>query len=318
MIDQEFEGPLFKILSRNDSGESKGHQAGVVIPIPLRRYFPDLPAATAAEPAPHVPIRAVLVLDDGEPITATPSYQLQTWNLTRKGETRITGELQTIRKPSRPGDIILIERGRSDPSQYRLTILRQGTALYNAALVRTGGRKWGALTGAMPAVSKAEVDAAALEIDANTAGPFKPFEDDAQLQTVSKRIARSRAFRRLVIAAYGDRCAMCGGGAKSPSGVSEIEAAHVIPRALKGSDDIRNGIALCRLHHWAFDRQLIGLTPLGQLRVMPAVAALPENAAIAVLDGAPLLAPVDPAQHVHADAVAWSMAAFEKFWSGGP
>lgn len=318
MIEQEFEGPLFKILSRNDSGEGKGNQAGVLIPEQLRRFFPDLPPATAAQPAPHVPIRAVLVLDDGGPVTATPSYQLQTWNLTRKGETRITGELQTIRKPSHKGDIILIERGRSDPMQYRLTILQQGTALCDAAMARTGGRRWGPLAGAMPPVSNAEVDAAAVEIDANTAGPFIPFEDDAQLQTVAKRIARSRAFRQLVVAAYGNRCAVCGAGARSPSGVSEIEAAHVIPRALKGSDDVRNGIALCRRHHWAFDNQLVGLTSHGHLRVMPAVVALPENAGIAVLDGSPLLVPATPAHAIHPDAITWSVAAFDKFWSGGP
>src|SRR3546814_5875237 len=75
-----------------------------------------------------------------------------------------------------------------------------------------------------------------------------------------KRIARSRAFRKAVIAAYGGRCAMCGGGATAPDGRSEIEAAHVIPRGMAGADDVRNGLSLCRLHHWAFDNMLLGIS----------------------------------------------------------
>lgn len=33
----------------------------------------------------------------------------------------------------------------------------------------------------------------------------------------------------------------------------EVEAAHIVPHSSSGKDDIWNGIALCRLHHWALD-----------------------------------------------------------------
>jgi putative restriction endonuclease len=33
----------------------------------------------------------------------------------------------------------------------------------------------------------------------------------------------------------------------------EVEAAHIVPHSAHGKDDILNGLALCRLHHWAFD-----------------------------------------------------------------
>jgi putative restriction endonuclease len=33
----------------------------------------------------------------------------------------------------------------------------------------------------------------------------------------------------------------------------EVEAAHIVPHSANGKDDILNGLALCRLHHWAFD-----------------------------------------------------------------
>jgi putative restriction endonuclease len=32
-----------------------------------------------------------------------------------------------------------------------------------------------------------------------------------------------------------------------------VEAAHIVSHRYKGRDDIFNGIALCRFHHWAFD-----------------------------------------------------------------
>ena len=32
-----------------------------------------------------------------------------------------------------------------------------------------------------------------------------------------------------------------------------MEAAHIVPHSANGKDDILNGLALCSLHHWAFD-----------------------------------------------------------------
>lgn len=68
-----------------------------------------------------------------------------------------------------------------------------------------------------------------------------------------RRKARDQAFRELVREAYENTCAVCGKSRESPSGLPEVEAAHIFPRAEGGSDDVRNGIALCRLHHWCFD-----------------------------------------------------------------
>lgn len=71
--------------------------------------------------------------------------------------------------------------------------------------------------------------------------------------TESKRIARDRAFSEAVKTAYENRCAVCGAKRESPAGNPEVEAAHIYPRSEGGRDDVRNGIALCKLHHWAFD-----------------------------------------------------------------
>jgi putative restriction endonuclease len=77
-------------------------------------------------------------------------------------------------------------------------------------------------------------------------------EDETQYVETRRR-ARNRAFTELVREAYENTCAVCGSQRESPDGNPEVEAAHIYPKSKGGSDDIRNGVALCKLHHWAFD-----------------------------------------------------------------
>lgn len=60
--------------------------------------------------------------------------------------------------------------------------------------------------------------------------------------------------------AYDHTCAVCGASRFSPEGNPEIEAAHIYPKRQDGSDDVRNGVALCKLHHWAFDTGWLSLS----------------------------------------------------------
>ena len=63
---------------------------------------------------------------------------------------------------------------------------------------------------------------------------------------------RDPAFKKYVNEAYNNQCAMCG------IQLQLIEAAHIVPHSHeKGTDDVNNGIALCALHHTAYDRGLI-------------------------------------------------------------
>lgn len=73
-------------------------------------------------------------------------------------------------------------------------------------------------------------------------------------RTTGESILRTRGFRQAVIQAYDYRCSVCGLKMKSPGALSwEVEAAHIVPHRSFGRDDIWNGLALCRFHHWAFD-----------------------------------------------------------------
>lgn len=76
----------------------------------------------------------------------------------------------------------------------------------------------------------------------------------------TRRKARDYAFTELVRDTYDNTCAICGSNRESPSGIPEVEAAHIYPKAKGGSEDIRNGIALCKLHHWAFDSGWLSFT----------------------------------------------------------
>jgi putative restriction endonuclease len=40
----------------------------------------------------------------------------------------------------------------------------------------------------------------------------------------------------------------------------ETTAAHIIPKQRSGTDDPRNGLSLCRTHHWAFDEGIFSLS----------------------------------------------------------
>ena len=71
---------------------------------------------------------------------------------------------------------------------------------------------------------------------------------------------RDTAFRRVVTEAYDYRCTACGLRLVH-EGRSIVEACHLIPWSESHDDDPRNGLALCRNHHWAMDRHLIAPGP---------------------------------------------------------
>ncbi|MFC7138491.1 HNH endonuclease [Halosimplex aquaticum] len=77
--------------------------------------------------------------------------------------------------------------------------------------------------------------------------------DENQQFIEQRRRVRDTAFRRDVRAAYGNRCAVCGRHRTTPDGTPEVEAAHIYPKGAGGRDVVPNGLALCKLHHWAFD-----------------------------------------------------------------
>jgi len=77
--------------------------------------------------------------------------------------------------------------------------------------------------------------------------------------TQARRKARDTAFSNEVKEIYEFACAVCGKKRFTSSKYPEVESSHIYPKKKNGANDLRNGIALCKLHHWAFDNGLFSL-----------------------------------------------------------
>lgn len=91
-------------------------------------------------------------------------------------------------------------------------------------------------------------------------------EDEIEVKARSAQIYRlarvrdsaARRFSIEVLQAYRERCAFCGARLGGIPGIpSGIDAAHILAWSSYDLDIIGNGIALCKLHHWAFDAALM-------------------------------------------------------------
>ena len=75
-------------------------------------------------------------------------------------------------------------------------------------------------------------------------------------RTVQARL-HQQSFRERVLAAYRNQCALCRLRYREL-----LDASHIIPDGHPhGVPEIRNGLALCKIHHTAFDRNFIGIRP---------------------------------------------------------
>lgn len=90
--------------------------------------------------------------------------------------------------------------------------------------------------------------------------PFVYEQERERIRQLTSRVVRDRVFRRIVLRAYDQRCAVTGLKLINGGGRAEVEAAHIRPVEANGPDILTNGIALSGTVHWMFDRGLIGLT----------------------------------------------------------
>lgn len=83
--------------------------------------------------------------------------------------------------------------------------------------------------------------------------------NDAAETRYYERLTRHRihqaSFRVHVMEAY-KKCAIC-----RLKHTVLLDAAHIIPDSQKGPSTVQNGLALCKIHHAAFDSHIIGIRP---------------------------------------------------------
>jgi putative restriction endonuclease len=120
------------------------------------------------------------------------------------------------------------------------------------------------------------------------------------------KAARDQGFRRLVVTTYDHRCALCGVRIITPEQYTAVEAAHIVPWSRSRNDDIRNGMALCKLCHWAFDNGMMGISENYGVITSRHISAL-DNAPgfLSTLRGRSIIGPADsglwPAQQYLAE-----------------
>lgn len=128
--------------------------------------------------------------------------------------------------------------------------------------------------------------------DADPDAPaFTLFEETRRVSATAPLRNQSR-FRFRVIQRYGPACAVC-----SIAVLQLLDAHHIGPKKLGGSDDPRNGLLLCANHHRAFDARLWAIDPVSlgvvvaaphthdELGLKPDIGHLPK--------------------HPHPDALSW-------------
>ena len=91
-----------------------------------------------------------------------------------------------------------------------------------------------------------------------------PYKNREWTQKIVKKPYRKQGqFRKKVLKAYNNTCAVC--EIKEPS---ILRAAHIVQVTKGGSDEIENGICLCTNHEIAFDRGLIKIQSNGTVEVL--------------------------------------------------
>jgi putative restriction endonuclease len=94
--------------------------------------------------------------------------------------------------------------------------------------------------------------------------PLSPTE--AQRRYV-QRVVRARMhqpeFRSTVLLAYADHCAVC-----RLEKTELLDASHIVADAEEaGVPHVTNGLALCKIHHAAYDANLLGISPDGVVHI---------------------------------------------------
>ena len=107
-------------------------------------------------------------------------------------------------------------------------------------------------------------------IAAGSAYPSAGDNVDARRAYVTRSVRQRLhqvAFRERVIRAYQERCALC-----LLRHQELLDAAHITPdKDPEGEPIVSNGVALCKLHHAAFDRLFFAIRPDYVIEVRPSI-----------------------------------------------
>jgi putative restriction endonuclease len=134
--------------------------------------------------------------------------------------------------------------------------------------------------------------------------PFQHLAARDRVNQLTNRAVRDRNFRKNVLRAYGERCAITGLRLINGGGRAEVEAAHIRPVERDGPDIVSNGLALSGTAHWMFDRGLVGLAD--DLSILVSRQSNDLEAVTTMINSSgKLLAPVRLANRPRPEFVTW-------------
>jgi putative restriction endonuclease len=95
-------------------------------------------------------------------------------------------------------------------------------------------------------------------------------EDPELVRSYAERMVKTRLhqplFRQRVLLAYKSQCSIC-----RLRHTRLLDAAHVLSDAEGGEPVVTNGIAMCKIHHAAYDADIFGIDPTYNVGVRPDV-----------------------------------------------
>jgi putative restriction endonuclease len=300
----EFDVPSYKRLANNDTTSTGAHQGGIVIPKELIDYFPKLDGTISAErPTLDNEISADLIVNSRSVGLIKTRYQMQTWGGKRSPEYRLTGNLGQLRNVAAQDDFVLFERSLDDPKRLRIQLISATSPDYEALSKKVGSKRWGYLD-EVPVANKM-IDDALNEQELHEQKSFDLLTPIRRTETKSSRIARDQAFRKRVLDLYNSKCAFSERCIVTEQGAIGLDAAHIVPLEHGGSNDSRNGIALSKDLHWAFDRGLISITDTRSIVVSDAVTNDPSNAYLQIFADRPIFEAKQTELRAHPEAINW-------------
>lgn len=117
---------------------------------------------------------------------------------------------------------------------------------------------------------------------------------------------REAGFRKAVVRIYHRQCAFCRLRIHSPENHTVVQAAHIIPYSEGRDEDPRNGLALCGVCHWTFDKGLLYVTEKWRIRFSQYLEQKDQN--IGYLKGirsTEILLPQDERLQPRRDSLEW-------------
>jgi putative restriction endonuclease len=144
------------------------------------------------------------------------------------------------------------------------------------------------------------------------AGASSTEDTRAYADRLTKLRLHQPVFRARVLAAYQRTCAVC-----RLKHVDLLDAAHILSDSEGGQPVVTNGLALCKIHHAAYDRNILGIRPEYTVEIRNDVLQETDGPmlkhGLQDLHGAPLTLPPQRSNHPDTELLAARYSVFSSF-----